>query len=126
MRFATYVYAIVGERDGSAGFAQTPPGLPSAGPTRLLSVAGSLKLVVASVPLACYAQPIVEKRLTDLRWLARIAPAHERLVEHFARAQPTLPMKLFTLFRSDHDAVASVAPRRRHWQSLLRRVTGRR
>jgi hypothetical protein len=52
--------------------------------------------------------------------------AHQRVVEHGLALGTVLPMKLFTLFRSDARAVEHVARERRRLRALAGRVGGRR
>ncbi|HTK27947.1 MAG TPA: GvpL/GvpF family gas vesicle protein [Vicinamibacterales bacterium] len=124
MKRATYVYGLVSSgRRPRLG--RIPRGLPGAGPVRLLDLDGGLWLVVADVPLPRYSAATINRRLSDLDWVAELAVEHESVVEAFLDSAALLPMKLFTIFSSDERAVAHVAADRRRLSALLRRVAGR-
>jgi hypothetical protein len=79
-------------------------------------------LVVADVPLDRYGAKTINKRLSDLDWVARCAVAHEAVIESFINAPAVLPMKLFTIFTSDDRALEYVTRDRRHVDAVLDRV----
>ena len=64
----------------------------------------------------------IERGLSDLAWVSERALPHEAIIEFVGRSGTVLPMKLFTLFRTDLRARAHVTEARQRWQSLLRRV----
>lgn len=123
-RAATYLYCLV-QRRTPPSLRGVPPGLPHLGRPRLLDAGGSLWLVAADAPLSRYGAVPIERGLGDLDWVSACAVAHERVVEHFASAGKTLPMKLFTLFRTDGRAIHHVAQRRGKILRVLERVGGR-
>jgi hypothetical protein len=61
------------------------------------------------VPPDQYSADTINANLNDLDWVSARAMGHEEVVEHFARRLDTVPMKLFTIFRTDARAVADVA-----------------
>lgn len=72
-----------------------------------------------------YGPAALEPQLRDLDWVARVAVAHEALVEHFAaRNGAVVPLKLFTMFSSRARAVQDVGRRRRAIQGAMRRIEG--
>jgi hypothetical protein len=83
-----------------------------------------LWLVAADVPESRYAASAIEAALDDLKWVSRCAVAHESVVEHFASARAILPMKLFTIFRSDARAIAEVQAIRPSLDRAIARLTG--
>src|SRR5689334_5055413 len=111
---ATYLYCIV---HGSAppATARAPKGLPGATPPAIAAVAGSLSLVIATVPLDVYGPEVLEASLRDAQWVTDCAVAHEAVVEYFARKAgvTVIPMKLFTMFSSEKRAIAETRSRRR-------------
>jgi hypothetical protein len=117
----TYVYCLV-SAPRRPPLRRMPPGLPHAGPVRLLDIARGVWLVVADAPLKEYGEEALANRLSDLDWVARAAIAHATVVECFTRAPAVLPMKLFTIFASDERAVADVAARLPRIRALLARV----
>ena len=121
---ATYLYGLLQRRD-MPDFAGAPRGLPGMGAPRALAAGPSLWLVVADAPLRHYGGPAIDSRLTDLGWVSECAMAHEALVEHAATLGTVVPMKLFTLFRTDARAVAHVARRRDRLARVMQRVAGR-
>src|SRR3989442_6975906 len=123
---ATYVYCLVRHRDGQPLSATRPPrGLPGAGPPRLLDAGRGLWVVAAAAPLARYSADAIERGLRNLAWVSRCAMAHEATVEHFARAGPVVPMKLFTLFSTEERALAHVQRARAKLERLIARITDR-
>jgi Gas vesicle synthesis protein GvpL/GvpF len=121
---ATYVYCLV-RSAAPPPLAEAPDGLPGATPPRALALGGDLWLVVADVPLPEYDAAAIEDRLTDLTWVSDRALAHERVVEHVATLGPALPMKLFTLFRTDERAAAQMRPQREEIGKTLDRIAGK-
>jgi hypothetical protein len=124
---ATYVYCVV--RVGGPGeqraegvkLGRTPHGLWGAGRPRLLDAGNGYRLVVASAPLGLYGSAAIDANLGDLDWAADRAGEHEAIVEYAAKLGTVVPMKLFTLFRSDERAVKHV----HHIKPVLDRVVDR-
>jgi hypothetical protein len=121
---ATYVYCIL-RSAAPPPFAGVPEGLPGTAAPRPLLLDGDLWLVVADAPLPEYGGAEIESRLSDLSWVTDRALAHERVVEHTGSLGPVLPMKLFTLFRSDERAVAHLRRQREEIGQILDRIAGR-
>lgn len=121
---ATYVYCLV-RSPQEPSLSGLPEGLPGTAAPRLLPLEGNLWLVVADAPLPEYGGDEIESRLSDLSWVSDRALAHERVVEHFTALGAALPMKLFTLFRGDERAAASLRERRQEIEAVLDRITGR-
>lgn len=122
---ATYLYCIV-HAARSPGIRGIPAGLPDASPPALFSLARSLWLVVADVPLARYGSVPLENALRDIDWVATVAVAHEAVVDAFARQPRTtvVPMKLFTMFSSVERAHEEMRSRLRGIHAIVRRITG--
>jgi hypothetical protein len=124
MAGAIYLYCVVRatKRPGTARVA----GLPGAAPPRMVAAGRSLWLVVSDVPLDLYGPERVERALRDLEEVARIAVAHEAVVEHFARRRgnAVVPMKLFTMFSTERRAVEAMQTRRAELGRVLKRVAG--
>jgi len=124
MSEATYVYCVL-RRDKAPPLGRAPKGLPGMGAVRALPAGPGLWLVVADAPLDRYGEVAIEKGLRDLDWVSRCAVPHEAVIEHASRAGTVLPMKLFTLFRSDERAVQDVASQRKRIDRLMTRLDGR-
>jgi hypothetical protein len=92
------------------------------GRVRLLDVSRGRFLVVADAPLDRYGENAINRRLSDLDWVARAAVAHESVVESFIAASAVLPMKLFTIFTTDDRALEHVQGEAPRIETLLRRV----
>ena len=122
---ATYLYCIL-KSATKPSTARCPDGLPGAERPYAVAVAGSLWLVVASVPLGTYGPEHLERRLSDMDWVGSVALAHESVVEHFARraGATVIPMKLFTMFSSVERSVADVAQRKTALSAAMRRIGG--
>jgi hypothetical protein len=122
---ATYLYCIV-KAAKKPSVTKAPPGLPEAGRPEAIEVVSSLWMVAASVPQDVYAGDRLERSLADLDWVARIALAHEAVVEHFSK-QPALtvvPLKLFTMFSSPAKAAADIRARRAALERTMKKITG--
>jgi gas vesicle protein GvpL/GvpF len=124
MTTATYLYCLVrSAREPSLRGA--PAGLPGAGRPRAIDAGGGLWLVAADAPLERYGEKPIERGLRDLAWVSSVAVPHEAVVEHVTRNGTVVPMKLFTLFRSDARALEHVAKRRKRIDRVVERIDGR-
>ncbi len=124
MSTATYLYCLVrAAREPSLRAA--PAGLPGAGRPRAIDAGDGLWLVAADAPLERYGEKPIERGLRDLAWVSSVAVPHEAVVEHVARNGTVVPMKLFTLFRSDTRALEHVAKRRKRIDRVVERIEGR-
>ena len=124
MSSATYLYCLV-RTQKAPSLRGAPAGLPGTGKPRALDAGGGLWLVAADAPLERYGEKPIEKGLQDLAWVSSCAVPHEAVVEHLSRKGTVLPMKLFTLFRSDERALDHVAKRRKRIDQLVERIEGR-
>lgn len=122
---AIYLYCLV-ERARRPVLRHVPRGLPYATAPELIDLGRHLWAVAAAVPLDEYGSEPLERRLTDINWVADIALAHEGVVEYFAsRAGATVvPMKLFTMFAGRDRAAAALIGRRREIAPVLARIRG--
>ena len=124
MSTATYLYCLV-HADKAPSLRGAPAGLPGAGKPRAIDAGGGLWLAAADAPHDKYAEKPIEKGLQDLAWVSSVAVPHERVVEHLSRAGTVVPMKLFTLFRSDERALQHISRQRRRIDRLVQRIAGR-
>ncbi len=124
MTTATYLYCLV-RSSRAPSLRGGPSGLPGAGRPRAIDAGRGLWLVAADAPLDRYGEKPIEKGLQDLHWVSSVAVPHEAVVEHLARSATVVPMKLFTLFRSDARALEHVSRQRPRIERLLRRIGGR-
>ncbi|CAN5885863.1 hypothetical protein BH24ACI5_BH24ACI5_23240 [soil metagenome] len=122
---ATYLYCIV-KSAAKPSVARVRDGLPGAERARAVAVTSTLWVILAEVPLETYGPGNLERHLSDMDWVGRIALAHETVVEHFAhRAGATvIPMKLFTMFSSPARAVADITKRKASITAAMRRIAG--
>ena len=124
MSSATYLYCLV-RTQKAPSLRGAPAGLPGTGKPRALDAGGGLWLVATDAPLERYGEKPIEKGLQDLAWVSSCAVPHEAVVEYLSRKGTVLPMKLFTLFRSDARALEHVAKQRRRIDRLVQRIEGR-
>jgi hypothetical protein len=117
----TYVYGVIAA-DRRPRLTRAPAGLPGAGPVRLLEVEKGLFIAVADLPLDKYNESAISSGLANLDWVSRVAVAHEAVVESFAAAKAVLPMKLFTIFKTDERAFEHVRSQRTRIVGLVKRV----
>lgn len=118
---ATYVYCVIAA-PRAPRLTRVPAGLPGAGRVRLLDLDRGLHLVVADVPLTRYGEAAIQRGLSDLDWVSRVAVAHEAVIESFIHTTAVLPMKLFTIFNSDERALAHVRADRPRIDALVKRL----
>jgi hypothetical protein len=118
----TYVYCLV-VADRRPALRRRFARLPGAGPVRLLDLGGGRWLVAADAPLNQYGEQPINRRLSDLDWVARAAMAHEAVIEAFIDERAVLPMKLFTIFSGDERALDHIRADRRRIDALVKRVT---
>src|SRR5258707_10358341 len=117
----TYVYGVIAV-DRRPRLTRVPAGLPGAGPVRLLDLEKGLFIAVADLPLDKYNESAISNGLANLDWVSRVAVAHEAVVESFVAAKAVLPMKLFTIFKSDERAFEHVRSQRARLAALVKRV----
>ena len=118
----TYVYGVIAA-DRRPRLTRVPVGLPGAGSVRLLDVEKGLFIAVADLPLDKYNASAISNGLANLDWVSRVAVAHEAVVESFVASRAVLPMKLFTIFKTDERALEHVRSQRTRIASLIERVT---
>lgn len=122
---ATYLYCVV-RRAKTLSAGGVPPGLPQGTTPKAIAAGRSLWLIISEVPIEVYGPERLETALRDLDWVARIAVAHEGVVEHFFRQRDAtvVPMKLFTMFSTEERAIAEMGARRADIEAALKRITG--
>jgi gas vesicle protein GvpL/GvpF len=83
-------------------------------------------MVCAEVPHSAYGAASIEEGLRDLDWVARVAVAHEAVVERFTRVNgaTVIPMKLLTIFSDETRAREAMSGRRRDLDLILKRIKG--
>jgi len=117
----TYVYGVIAA-DRRPRLTRVPAGLPGAGPVRLIDLDKGLFIVVADLPLDKYNESAISSGLANLDWVSRVAVAHEAVVESFVASKAVLPMKLFTIFKTDERAFEHVRAQRARIATLVKRV----
>lgn len=117
----TYVYGVIAA-DRRPRLTRVPAGLPGAGSVRLLDVDEGLFIAVADLPLDQYNASAISSGLANLDWVSRVAVAHEAVVESFVASKAVLPMKLFTIFKTDQRAFEHVRSQRARIAGLVERV----
>lgn len=119
----TYVYCLVWNPRAPA-LGRPPRGLPGAGPTRIVAGGEQLWLVVSDAPQDKYGEEAIDQGLKDLDWVSACAVGHQSVIGRFSKANAVIPLKLFTLFRSDERAVAHFRAQRARLRRLADRVSG--
>ena len=120
----TYVYCLIWNARPPA-LGRLPRRLPGAGPPRLLAGGEHLWLVVSDAPPERYGEEAIDRGLKDMDWISACAVGHQSVIGRFAKAKAIIPMKLFTLFRSDERAAAHFRSQRARLRKLAERVSGR-
>jgi hypothetical protein len=84
--------------------AGAPHGVSESGvegrPVEQVEAAG-LAALVSRVPRSEFAEDALRRNLNDLDWLARVARAHEDVLEHVLGETTIVPLRLCTLFESE-------------------------
>jgi hypothetical protein len=112
---------VASRKRPSIGKLAGPPGTRT---PRLLEVHPNRYLVVSDAPLESFGEGPLARRLSDLDWVSRAAVAHDAVVERFINADAVLPMKVFTIFKSDERAVATTRADWGRIEALLKDMTG--
>jgi hypothetical protein len=89
---------------------------------RALEIDRGLYAIVADAPRRQYDEATVNRRLSDLDWVSRIAVAHEAVIEYFVDQPAVLPSKLLTLFEGDARAREHLHSERRRLAATANRV----
>jgi hypothetical protein len=118
---AVYLYGVArgldpAALDGAAGVAQAP--------VRDVTAAG-LTALVSTVRLDQYGEDALRANLEDLRFLEDTARAHHEVVDRAARAAPTAPVRIATLYRDDGRVAEILTERREAFTRVLDGITGR-
>jgi hypothetical protein len=113
--------AIEGPRRGLPSAA-----MPDGAPPRVVSVSPQVWLAVSTVPSATYNPAALEPRLSDLDWVSEAGAAHHAVVDALADGGgAVLPFRLFTIFSSEAQAIATVRDRLPAMLRAFDRVRGR-
>lgn len=93
-------------------------------PLRLVEHEG-LCAVVSDVDLEEFGEAGLRRNLEDLRWLERVALAHDRVARLAAEHAPTAPLRLATVFLSDDSVRVRLAEWHDRAEQALGRIDGR-
>ena len=106
--------------------AKVPAGLAGAGPVEPLEAAPSIWIISTQVPADIYSGERLDRSLSDLDWVGRVALAHEAVVEHFSKQRllTVIPLKLFTMFSTREKAVTDIRRRRASITRTMKRLAG--
>ncbi|RFS83840.1 gas vesicle protein GvpFL [Actinomadura spongiicola] len=88
-------------------------------------VADGLTALVSTVRLADYGEAALRANLEDLAWLEATARAHHDVVDRAARAAPTAPVRIATIYRDDTRVVEVLTAQGARFGEVLDRVEGR-
>jgi Gas vesicle synthesis protein GvpL/GvpF len=117
-----YAYCVMAgdarpELDGVAG-------VDPARPPRVVRRAG-LAAVAGDVALAEFGAAALKRNLEDVRWLERVARAHEAVLDRALQAGTVVPLRLCTVFAGDAAVLAMLDRERAALQAALDRLEGR-
>jgi Gas vesicle synthesis protein GvpL/GvpF len=101
------------------------PAMPGGSRPRVVPLSDDISLVVGDVPAADYSGAAIEKRLTDLDWVARCGAAHHAVSDRLAEKHVVVPFRLFTLFSSEAKATAALGKASARIDKALERVKGK-
>ena len=117
-----YAYAI-----GRA--TQTPPQHVEAidgSDTVTALTAGPLAIFVTAVELTEYEQQTIDSRAGDVEWLGRIGYRHQGVMDALMRDGTVIPLRAFTLFRSEASVRALLVEGEARFTRTLERLEGKR
>ncbi|MCW2948241.1 MAG: hypothetical protein JWR24_4958 [Actinoallomurus sp.] len=116
----SYLYAVA--RD----IGDVPACLTGVAETAVRAVArGGLTAYVSTVPLTQFGEDALRRNLEDLAWLEATARAHHRVVGGVARAAPTAPVRLVTVYSGDEQVCRLLEDRSEEFGTVLSNVAGR-
>ncbi|CNG80394.1 Gas vesicle synthesis protein GvpL/GvpF [Mycobacterium tuberculosis] len=87
--------------------------------------AGGLTALVSTVALAEYGEAALRANLEDLAWLEATARAHHDVVDLAARAAPTAPVRIATIYRDDTRVAEVLAAQADRFTGILDLISGR-
>lgn len=94
---AAYVYGVV---DGGSALEMSLPGVDPSRPVRLLRE-GALAAAVSAVALDEFGEGPLREHLRDMRWVERVARAHETVLDQIQARATVVPMRMCTVYRSE-------------------------
>lgn len=97
------------------------PGL--GGPVERIEHEG-LAALVSAVPEAEYGEAVLPKSLNDFDWLARVARAHEAVLEGAGEQATIVPLRLCTIFVDAERVARMLAERHDEFETALDRLRG--
>jgi Gas vesicle synthesis protein GvpL/GvpF len=119
-----YVYCIGARAELEPLFAAALPAAIEADAPLELIGADDLSAVASSVPLVDYGEESLPTRLADATWTAVRAMRHERVVEHFARRVPVVPLRFGTLYLARANVERMLAEQSAELRAIVARLRG--
>jgi Gas vesicle synthesis protein GvpL/GvpF len=106
---------------------EPPEGLAGVDPAGAVKriVHGDLAALVSRVPLAEYGEEPLRENLNDLDWLARVARAHEHVLEGAMGRTSIVPLRLCTIYADDESVTAMLEREGEQLRETLARLEGR-
>lgn len=118
---AVYLYGVT--RDLDLATLGDTSGVGGA-PVRTV-VADGLTALVSTVRMDEYGEDALRASLEDLGWVEATARAHHDVVDRAARAAPTAPARIATVYRNDDRVCQILRHERERFGAMLDRITGR-
>lgn len=120
---AIWVYAVA--QGGALATGAADPLVGVAGrPVRLVT-ANDLTAVVSPVDLAEFGEEPLRRNMEHLPWLEAVARMHHDVVFAVARMTAVVPMRLATVYRTDHGLAQMLRQRREDFLAVLSHIAGR-
>jgi len=88
-------------------------------------VVGGLTALVSTVGTDDYGEAALRANLEDLAWLEEAARAHHKVVDRAARAAPTAPVRIATLYRDDARVAEILVEENDRFGEVLDSIAGR-
>ena len=118
---AVWLYCVA--RHGEA----LPEGLPGVDPQHAVErlERGGLAALVSRVALDEFGEEPLRRNLNDLRWLERVARAHEAVLERALEQATIVPVRLCTIFADEDAALRLFEEERAAFEEALDALAGR-
>ncbi len=84
-----------------------------------------LSAVYTPVEAASFAQEEIDRRSGDLEWIGQIGYRHQTAVSHFAAHASVIPLRAFTLFRSEDSLAEYLRSDERDLKATLEKIDGK-
>ena len=116
-----YVYGVV---CAGSELARLPPGVDGSGVVVEVTEAG-LTALISAVAATDFDEHALRAHMADKTWVQDTARRHERVIEAVALTATVIPMRMCTVYRSEHDVRGLLRREARALREALRHLAGK-